>query len=341
VQLTRRQFAGLALGVGGLGLTACGRSDKSSDKGSSTAGFPVTLTHRFGHTTIPRKPKRVVAVGGGDMETAIALGIVPVAGADWFGWTTPREWVTSALNGAKQPELFATVQLPYEKIAAANPDLILYVNSLNDQSVFNKLKEIAPTVAGPSSVKNAYGVHWQDQVSIIAKATGNVAKGRTLVAETNDLLAKARKANPQFVGKTVTAGVFSSGAVSVWFPSDPRMRILQSLGFVPNKAISKLDNGSFYITLSDEKLSMMNADLIFLAAQDKDGKADPAIVKNPVYDSVAAVKAGHVAYWPGPALINTNTPGGQFSSALSIGGPLGIRYALPQLVTMLQKGLTA
>lgn len=88
MQLTRRQFAGLALGVGGLGLTACGRSDTSSDKGSSTAGFPVRLTHRFGHTTIPRKPKRVVAVGGGDMETAIALGIVPVAGADWFGWTT-------------------------------------------------------------------------------------------------------------------------------------------------------------------------------------------------------------------------------------------------------------
>jgi iron complex transport system substrate-binding protein len=139
------------LGVGGL--TACGRSEKSSDDTGGIAGFPVTITHRFGHTTIQRKPKRLIAVGGGDMETAIALGIVPVAGADWFGWTTPRKWVTSALNGAKQPELFATVQLPYEKIAAANPDLILYVNSLNDEAVFNKLTEIAPTVAGPSSVR--------------------------------------------------------------------------------------------------------------------------------------------------------------------------------------------
>jgi iron complex transport system substrate-binding protein len=289
--------------------------------------------------TIKQLPKRVVAIGGGDMETAISLGVDPVIGADWFGYTKTRSWVKKALKGAPAPELVGTTQLPYEKIAAANPDLILYVNSLNDAAVYHKLAEIAPTIAASASVKNAYGVPWPDQLATIAKATGTTQRARTVLADTNAIIDKAKKENPEFQGKTITAGVFTNNSTSVWFPSDPRMQLLQQLGFKVNRQISKLDNGSFYVTLSDEQLQLMNADLIFLAARDAAGKVVKAVTDNKVFHALSTVRAGHVAYWPGPGVVNTNTEGGEFSSALSIGGPLGIAYSVPKLIPMLRGAL--
>lgn len=327
-------------------VAACGSS--SGDEGrpatrapGDASAFPVTITHKFGTTTIKHRPVRVVAIGGGDMETAISLGVVPTLGADWFGFTQTRTWVKSALHGAKAPELINATELPYEKIAASDPDLILYVNSRNEEAVYRKLDEIAPTIAADPKVKNAYGESWQDQLSTIAKATGTEKQAKQVRARTESLIDKAKKANPEFAGKTITAGVFSSNTMSAWLPSDPRMRLLQSLGFTVNQQIAKLDNGDFYVSISSEKLDLMNADLLFIAALDPNGKLDPGLADNPVYAAIPAVKAGHVSYWSGAGSINTNSPGGNFSSALSIGGPLGIAYSLPRLIPLLQKGLGA
>jgi hypothetical protein len=51
------------------------------------------------------------------------------------------------------------------------------------------------------------------------------------------------------------------------------------------------------------------------------------------------IKAGHVAYWGGVPVINTPTPSGEFSSAFSIGGPLGIKYVIPPLVPQLKEAV--
>jgi iron complex transport system substrate-binding protein len=80
-------------------------------------------------------------------------------------------------------------------------------------------------------------------------------------------------------------------------------------------------------------------DIIFLAALDAKGELDPAVANNEVFQSLATVRGGRVVYWPGPATINTNFDGGAFSSAFSIGGPLGIRYSLDHLVALLNEGV--
>ena len=72
-ELSRRRFASLfgvgALAVGGL-LSACGSDDDTTGAGSDASSgataasvFPVTVTHKFGTTTVPSAPKRVVSVG--------------------------------------------------------------------------------------------------------------------------------------------------------------------------------------------------------------------------------------------------------------------------------------
>lgn len=53
-----------------------------------------------------------------------------------------------------------------------------------------------------------YGVPWQQQVEMIARATGRTADGAKVVAETEGLVADTAKANPGWAGKTITAEVF-------------------------------------------------------------------------------------------------------------------------------------
>jgi iron complex transport system substrate-binding protein len=323
------------------GLAACGQDDPENSAAGTgdTAGFPVTVDHLYGSTTIKAKPQRVVALGGGDMEAAIALGVVPVAGADWFGNPQLRGWVKSALGDRQAPKLIQAYQPKFEEIAALKPDLILYVNTINDKKEFDTLNAIAPTIAAPPGTKNVYGVAWQDQVREIAKATGTTAAGEQVVTDTEKLVADAAKANPEFAGKTITAGVYSADALNAWLPSDPRMRLLTSLGFKSNPQIDAMENGDFYVKIAPELTGKMQADVIFLAALNGAGKLDPAVVNDKLFNALPAVKEGHIAYWGGAPVINTATESGEFSSAMSIGGPLGIKYALPKLVPMLKDAL--
>ena len=338
-----RSVAAVAIAVLALsaGLAACSQDDTKNSAASTgdTAGFPVTIDHLYGSTTIKAKPQRVVTLGGGDMEAAIALGVIPVAGADWFGNTQLRGWVKSALGDRPAPKLINASEPKYEEIAALQPDLIIYVNTINDKKQFDTLNAIAPTIAAPAGTKNVYGVPWQDQVREIAKATGTASAGEQVVKDTETLLTDTAKANPDFAGKVITAGVYSANSLNAWLPSDPRMRLLTSLGFKTNPQIDALDNGDFYVKISPELTPKLNADVIFMAALDGAGKLDPALVNDKVWNALPTVKSGHVAYWGGAPVINTATPSGEFSSAMSIGGPLGIKYALPKLTPMLKNAL--
>lgn len=291
----------------------------------------MTVDHLYGSTTIKAKPQRVVTLGGGDMEAAIALGVIPVAGADWFGDTQLRGWVKSALGNRPAPKLINASEPKFEGIAALEPDLIVYVNTVNDNLQFDTLNAIAPTIAAPAGTKNVYGVPWQDQVREIAKATGTTAAGEQVVRDTEKVVTDTAKANPEFAGKVITAGVYSANSLNAWLPSDPRMRLLTSLGFKSNPQIDAMDNGDFYVKISPELTPKLDADVIFMAALDSSGKLDPAVVNDKLFNALPAVKAGHIAYWGGAPVINTPTPSGEFSSAMSIGGPLGIKYALPKL----------
>jgi len=65
-----------------LAMTSCAPAPQESSGPASDAGaFPVTITHRFGATTISSGPKRIVALSF--EEDALSLvGIAPVGHAD-------------------------------------------------------------------------------------------------------------------------------------------------------------------------------------------------------------------------------------------------------------------
>jgi iron complex transport system substrate-binding protein len=133
-------------------VAACG-DDASSrpPEAAETEGFPVTVEHDLGTTDIPAAPERVVTVGLTEQDTVLALGLTPVGVTEWYGdqphATWP--WAQDELGDAEPTVLSQTDGLQYEAIAALDPDLILGLNAGLDEESYERLSEIAPTVAHP------------------------------------------------------------------------------------------------------------------------------------------------------------------------------------------------
>jgi len=138
--LSRRAFlaAGAALA---FGLAACGDDDEGT---TATAGESSTITVRtqFGTFEVPREPKRVIGwEGRRDFETALALGLRPVA----IGSNAVYETDTLApfIQGFTKEDarVITQTQPDLELIASLRPDLILTRDS-NIEELVDQLKPL-------------------------------------------------------------------------------------------------------------------------------------------------------------------------------------------------------
>src|SRR5699024_3572087 len=150
---------------------------------------------KFGSVDVPADPQRVVALGWGDAETALALGVQPVGASDWveFGGTGVGPWAEDLYDEA--PEIIPTMEPDYEAIAALEPDLILDTNSSGEQERYDRLSEIAPTVGVPEGGDN-YLTTMDQQVDLIAEALGKEDEGKSLL---DDLDRKSTRLNSSHV----------------------------------------------------------------------------------------------------------------------------------------------
>src|SRR5699024_5482418 len=132
-----------------LVLAGCGGGDSES---SDTSGPSVDT--KFGSVDVPADPQRVVALGWGDAETALALGVQPVGASDWveFGGTGVGPWAEDRYDEA--PEMIARMEPNYDAVAARERGLILDTNSAGVQERYDRLSEIAPTVSVPDGGAN-------------------------------------------------------------------------------------------------------------------------------------------------------------------------------------------
>ena len=52
----------------------------------------VTIEHKYGSTTVPETPTRVVTVGLVEQDALLALGVVPVGTTEWYGEQPGALW---------------------------------------------------------------------------------------------------------------------------------------------------------------------------------------------------------------------------------------------------------
>ena len=325
---TRRHLlAGLsALAVAPL-LAACGQDETTSgtdEPAPEAAGaFPVTITHKYGETTLEKAPSRVVCVGLTEQDALLALGIVPVAVTKWFGDAPGYifSWAVDKLGDAELPDVLEDSNgVQVEKVAALAPDLIIGQYSGLTEKDYELLSKIAPTVA-QSGDHADYGAPWDEMALTIGKAVGQPDQMQEIIDGVKQQIADAAAANPDFAGRTAMVVTPYEG-LFIYGPEDPRSRMLVDLGFVLPPVITDADDSEFGISLSAERTSDLGdvGAVVWL-----DLNADK---------QVAGVFEGTTAFEEG-RYVDITDEDGDYYVAHSFVTPLSIPYVLDRYVPQL------
>ena len=332
-----------AAAVLALALTACGGASASDSAGTSQAaaqgatdGFPVTVEHAFGETTIERAPTRVATVSWVNADVSIALGVVPVGMPrdDWGGneqGSTP--WKDAALEEAgaaigteDAPAQYSeTDGIDVNAIAALAPDVILGAYSGLTQEEYDKLSKIAPVVAYPDT---AYGTAWQESTRLVGEALGRSDAAEELVQQTEQRIADEVAEHPALEGTTFIYGNLepAKGAgVNVYTASDNRPRFLTSLGMEQAEVVdaNTEDDGSFFFEWSPERADELESD-VFVTWVPEAGTVEQ-IEADPLLSQIPAVRNGTLV------ADSDNT----LTLAISAASPLSLPWALEQFLPKL------
>lgn len=281
--------------VGALGAVACGSDDDATGTGTDAAGatadadgdvFPVTIEHRYGSTTIEAPSERVVTVGLTDHDAVLALGVVPVGTTEWFGehegaiWP----WAVDELEalGAEPPAVTGdATAVNFEGVAAQRPDLILALYSGLTQTEYDRLSEIAPTVAQPDEYID-YGIPWDEHTRRVGQALGLADDADALVESVEERIADARADHPEFDGASAVMATPFEG-IYVYGPQDPRGRFLAELGFALPPDLVEVTGEEYGGDLSEERAELLDVDVVvWLDPEDGEGP-----LGGPVYETFA------------------------------------------------------
>lgn len=256
-----------------IALASCGSSDPTEDSAAASAGaesFPVTVQHMYGETTIETVPERVATWGFGSTDAVLALGIVPVAipSAEYGGGEDRiYPWVADAIDelGGDMPTLLdnATYELSVEQLLATDPDVLLAPHSGLTDTEYKAVTDAGiPVIAPPEEI---WSTPWRDAITIVGTSLGLEDQSRELVADLDRQVAQAGSEHPEFEGKTIA---YVSEAADIYYlllPSDPRVELLENLGFTSDPSVTELATGEspFSTTVSAEFLSKIAADVAF------------------------------------------------------------------------------
>ncbi|MDY0909887.1 ABC transporter substrate-binding protein [Microbacterium sp. CFBP9034] len=275
--LHSRLSALVALTVaGGLVLSGCAGAAEPETSGSGAAGsgsaesLPVTFEHIYGETTLETVPERVATWGWGATDAVLALGIVPVAipSSEYGGGDnliTP--WVEEAIaeSGGEEPVILdnASYELSVEELLATDPDVLIASYSGLTQEEYDAVTGAGIPVLAPA--EEVWSTPWRDVISDTGAALGLDAEAEQLLADLDAQVADAAAEHPEFEGTSIAYAADDVDTFYLYLPADPRVEILEDLGFVSAEAVTALDTGEspFYTTVSGENLDQIDAEVIF------------------------------------------------------------------------------
>lgn len=330
----RRALTGaVALAAASVLMAGCastpGQTPETTPSSSASDAFPVTIDSALGDAVIEAEPARVATWGWGATDAAVALGVTPVAipSDDYSGGDDKiAPWVEEGLAalGGPAPVVLdsSAATLSTEELLTTSPDVLLAPYSGITQEEFDEVTGAGvPVVAYPDA---AWTTPWRDVVTLVGTALGKSAEAEQILADLDTLVADAGTAHPEFEGTSIALLTESAGTYYVYLPSDPRVEILEDLGFVTPQSVTDLDTGegTFYTTVSPENLDKIDADVILAFGENQD--AFDAFLSSDNGRLIPAVAKGAVAGLIGPEEISSLSP-----------TPLTLPYALDGIVSKL------
>ncbi|GGO95128.1 iron-siderophore ABC transporter substrate-binding protein [Actinomyces gaoshouyii] len=319
-------------------LAACGskKSDGGGASGSSADGAPGTITHAFGTTELPTSVERIATVNWANQDVPLALGVMPVGiakqvfgvedGSGMLPWTKTKVDELVA-GGATAPVLFdETDGIAFEAIADTKPDIILGAYSGMTQEDYNRLSEIAPTIAYP---KAAWVTPWREMITMDATAIGKKTEGEALITALESSISAETAKHPQLAGKTAAffyMGAGDQSSIGFYTTGDPRTAFMEDLGLTIPESVRKqaeADPSTFSYNLSAENADMVNdVDIMVMYGTAEDL---PTLQADSLIGTIPAVKNGAIAFvGNGSALSASTNP-----------GPLSLPWGLADYVALI------
>lgn len=251
--------------------------------------FPIEIKHALGTTVVPQQPTRIAAVGWGNHEVPLALGVVPVGfakvnfGDDDDNGVFP--WVEARLAelGADMPALFDEGDgIDFEAVAATKPDLILAAYSGISQSDYDTLSKIAPVVA---YTVGRWAITWRETIRLNARAMGRADDGEALIARIEGQIAAAKAKYPEIQGKRAMfithLRARDLSVVRFYSNNDPRVQFFEDLGMVSSPSVAAAtEPGRFSGEISVERIDQF--DDVDIAVTYGDDELLQALRSNPL-----------------------------------------------------------
>jgi iron complex transport system substrate-binding protein len=277
---------GLVLALA-LPLTACGAADAggttSEPTTSADPAFPRTVEHAMGSTEIPERPERVVVLDTGELDTTLALGVVPVGAV-----TTDAsdDFLSYLADDAADVQPVGTVAEPdLEAIAALQPDLILS-NKTRHEAIYEQLGQIAPTVFA-----ERVGAVWKDNFRLAAEALGLEEEAESRLEEYEARAAALGESLGDPAGTTVSAVRFVDGVIRVYTPESFLGTVLADTGL--EQLTLPTDRTPTFAELGAEQLTSADADIVLFSSYGgAEDSGEAAVVAGPLWPRLGAVADG-------------------------------------------------
>ena len=323
-------------------LTGCAGQTAAGDgtDGSSPAGeggFPITIEHAFGETTISAQPERVATVSWSNQEVPLALGVVPVGMAEVTWGDDDGDgvlpWVEDKLEelGAETPVLFDEADgIDFEAVADTAPDVILASYSGLTQEEYDTLSKIAPVVAYPDV---AWGTSYEDMIRLNATAIGLADEGEALIEELQGEVETALADYPELAESTVLFSYIDPSdfsQIGFYTSLDTRPGFLESLGFpVPTVVAEESDGELFYTQVSSEQADRFADVDVFVTYGDAGSSIVAQLQADPLLSQIPAIAEGRIA------ILEESTP----LAASANPSPLSIGWGIDEYFALLSGAL--
>lgn len=334
---TARGRAALVIGCSALlAFTGCTTGGDTTDAQGNQDWEPVTIDSALGSATIEAEPERIITLGQGSTETAIALGTTPV-GMEEYPWgadeTGYLPWVHDEVTerGDELPELITgATELDIEAIVELEPDLILAPWSGVTQEQYDLLADIAPTVAYP---EQPWTIEWEQQIEIIGEALGQPTQAEELI---DDIHGQFEAARDESYEDLTFSYIYNTGpgTLGVFYPDEQRVAMVSALGLTPDPVIDELRTeydapGTQSALIGLENADQLaDSDLLFTFYMDEASRQE--IEAQDLYASMPAMQAD--------AMVAAEDQ--SFVTASSIINPLTVPYTLERYKPMIDEAVT-
>ncbi|WP_246843371.1 iron-siderophore ABC transporter substrate-binding protein [Allokutzneria sp. NRRL B-24872] len=278
--LARRAFAGVAALTVAAVVAGCGGAAPSSPppaSGQAGAGFPRTVKHAMGETTIAAAPKKIAALDSSYVDAAFALEtevvaftLFPLTGDKFPDYLKAEAEVygrnAKAVGSLEQPKV--------EETLALNPDLIVSAKVRHEQ-LYGQLSARKPAVFSQTT-----GLTWKDNIRLLGTALGKEDLADKKIKGYEERARKLGESIRAKAGKNPTISVvrFVNGPTRLYTPNSFVGIVLKDAGLARPASQDDSKAKDISVNVAEERILDADADAIFVSAF-PDAKGDSAKAK--------------------------------------------------------------